>query len=134
MDRELCRGTDEFTGGESCTVGRQHTGPLTVTDALTPLVAAFAAQDHQARGLALFAVDSLAAVGGALVGLLEPRLTAPALDLRQFTGGAVSPALRTDYALTAALVGGVLLLILAAAAAETLLARRRQLGAVLRLD
>ncbi len=84
--------------------------------------------------LQMLPLAAAAAVGGALVGLLEPRLTAPALDLRQFTGGAVSPALRTDYALTAALVGGVLLLILAAAAAETLLARRRRLGAVLRLD
>jgi putative ABC transport system permease protein len=62
LDKALCRGTDEFTGGESCVVGAQHTGPLTVTDALTPLVADFTTQDHQARGLAAFAVDSLAAV------------------------------------------------------------------------
>jgi putative ABC transport system permease protein len=62
LDRKLCLGTDTFTGGESCSVGSQHTGPLTVTDGLTPLVGAFTAQDHQARGLAAFAVDSLAAV------------------------------------------------------------------------
>lgn len=38
------------------------TGQLRVTDLLTPLLAAFTAQDHQARALASFAVDSLAAV------------------------------------------------------------------------
>lgn len=73
------------------------------------------------------------ALGGTLLGLLEPRLLAPTLDLRQFTGGPAQPALRTDYSLTLALVAGVTLLILVAAASETVLARRRRLGAVLRL-
>ncbi|MET7685147.1 hypothetical protein [Streptomyces sp. NPDC005423] len=73
------------------------------------------------------------AVGGTLLGLLEPRLMARTLDLRQFTGGPAQPALRTDYSLTLALVAGVTVLILAAAAGETVLARRRRLGAVLRL-
>ncbi|UXX95812.1 hypothetical protein N7U49_35495 [Streptomyces sp. AD2-2] len=73
------------------------------------------------------------ALGGTLLGLLEPRLLAPTLDLRQFTGGPAQPALRTDFSLTLALVAGVTLLILVAAASETMLARRRRLGAVLRL-
>jgi putative ABC transport system permease protein len=72
-------------------------------------------------------------VGGTLLGLLEPRLLAPTLDLRPLTGGPAQPALRTDYSLTLALVAGVTLLILVAAASETVLARRRRLGAVLRL-
>ena len=67
------------------------------------------------------------------LGLLEPRLMARTLDLRQFTGGPAQPALRTDYSLTLALAAGVTALILAAAATETVLARRRRLGAVLRL-
>ncbi|MER7922105.1 hypothetical protein ABTY96_03035 [Streptomyces sp. NPDC096057] len=74
------------------------------------------------------------ALGGTLLGLLEPRLLAPTVDLRQFTGGPAQPALRTDYSLTLALVAGVTLLILVAAASETVLARRRRLGAVLRLS
>ncbi|WP_235032206.1 hypothetical protein [Actinacidiphila yanglinensis] len=62
LDTALCRGTDEFTGGESCQVGGQRTGPLVVADALTPLLDTFTTQDHQARALATFAIDSLAAV------------------------------------------------------------------------
>jgi hypothetical protein len=73
------------------------------------------------------------AVGGTLLGLLEPQLMAQTLDLRQFTGGPAQPALHTDYSLTVALVAGVTALILAAAATETVLARRRALGGVLRL-
>jgi putative ABC transport system permease protein len=73
------------------------------------------------------------AVGGTLLGLLEPRLLAGTLDLRQFTGGPAEPALRTDYPLVLALVAAVTALVLAAAATETVLARRRRLGAVLRL-
>ncbi|MFJ2957791.1 hypothetical protein [Streptomyces sp. NPDC087270] len=83
--------------------------------------------------LQMLPLAAAAAVGGTLVGVVEPRLMAPTLNLRQFTGGATQPALRTDYALTLALVGGVVLLILVAAATETVLARRRRLGAVLRL-
>ncbi|MEE4543126.1 hypothetical protein V2S66_14255 [Streptomyces sp. V4-01] len=83
--------------------------------------------------LQLLPLAVASAVGGALLGLLVPRLMAGTLDLRQFTGGPAQPALRTDYSLTLALVLGVTALILAAAATETVLARRRRLGAVLRL-
>ncbi|MFD4559128.1 hypothetical protein ACFWP5_33230 [Streptomyces sp. NPDC058469] len=83
--------------------------------------------------LQLLPLAVASAVGGTLLGLLEPRLLAGTLDLRQFTGGPAQPALRTDYSLTLALVAGVTALILAAAATETVLARRRRLGAVLRL-
>ncbi|WP_245791639.1 FtsX-like permease family protein [Actinacidiphila rubida] len=58
----LCQGVDQITGDISCHVGRQATGSLRVIDALTPLLDDFAAQDDQARALAWFAVDSLAAV------------------------------------------------------------------------
>lgn len=83
--------------------------------------------------LQLLPLATAAAVGGTLLGLLEPRLMAATLDLQQFTGGPGQPALRTDYSLTVALVAGVTALILAAAVTETALARRRGLGAVLRL-
>ncbi len=83
--------------------------------------------------LQLLPLAVASAVGGTLLGLLEPRLMAGTLDLRQFTGGPVQPALRTDYSLTLALVAGVTALILTAAATETVLARRRRLGSVLRL-
>jgi len=83
--------------------------------------------------LQLLPLAVASAVGGTLLGLLEPRLLAGTLDLRQFTGGPAQPALHTDYSLTVALVAGATALILAAAATETVLARRRRLGAVLRL-
>ncbi|WP_406121126.1 hypothetical protein [Streptomyces sp. NBC_00989] len=83
--------------------------------------------------LQLLPLAVASAVGGTLLGLLEPRLLAGTLDLRQFTGGPAQPALHTDYSLTLALVAGVTTLILTAAATETVLARRRRLGAVLRL-
>jgi putative ABC transport system permease protein len=83
--------------------------------------------------LQLLPLAVASAVGGTLLGLLEPRLMQRTLDLRQFTGGPAQPALRTDYSLTLALVAGVTALILSAAATETVLARRRRLGAVLRL-
>ncbi|MGW3103835.1 hypothetical protein [Streptomyces sp. NPDC001100] len=83
--------------------------------------------------LQLLPLAVASAVGGTLLGLLEPRLMAGVLDLRQFTGGPAQPALRTDYSLTLVLVAGVTALILTAAATETVLARRRRLGAVLRL-
>jgi putative ABC transport system permease protein len=54
------------------------------------------------------------AVGGTVLGLLEPRLMAGALDLRQFTGGPAQLALRTDYGLLVALVASVTALVLAA--------------------
>ncbi|MEU3611552.1 hypothetical protein ABZ725_04420 [Streptomyces sp. NPDC006872] len=82
--------------------------------------------------LQLLPLAVASAVGGTLLGLLEPRLMAGTLDLRQFTGGPTQPALRTDYSLTLALVVGVTALILAAAATETVLARRRRLGGELR--
>ncbi|MHA6764215.1 hypothetical protein [Streptacidiphilus sp. PAMC 29251] len=74
-----------------------------------------------------------AAVGGTLLGLLEPRLMGDSLNLRQFTGGPIQPALRTDYRLTLALGAGLALLVLGAAVVETAVARGRRLGAVLRL-
>ncbi|MFE2416467.1 hypothetical protein [Streptomyces hokutonensis] len=83
--------------------------------------------------LQLLPLAVASAAGGTLLGLLEPRLMAGTLDLRQFTGGPAQPALRTDYSLTLALVAGVTALVLTAAATETVLARRRRLGAVLRL-
>ncbi|WP_406450261.1 hypothetical protein OH768_04550 [Streptomyces sp. NBC_01622] len=83
--------------------------------------------------LQLLPLAVASAAGGTLLGLLEPRLMAGTLDLRQFTGGPAQPALRTDYSLTLALVAGVSALIVTAAATETVLARRRRLGAVLRL-
>ncbi|MBM9438055.1 FtsX-like permease family protein [Actinacidiphila bryophytorum] len=91
---------------------------------------------RQARAMHVLQLLPLAvasAVGGTLLGLVEPRLMAKAMDLRQFTGGPAQPALRADYSLTLALVAGVVVLILAAAAAETALARRRRLASVLRL-
>lgn len=84
--------------------------------------------------LQLLPLAVASAVGGTVLGLLEPRLTARTLDLRQFTGGPAQPALRTDYGLLVALVAGVTALVLAAAATETVLARRRRLGAALRLS
>lgn len=83
--------------------------------------------------LQLLPLAVASAVGGTLLGLLEPRLMARTLDLQQFTGGPAQPALHTDYSLTVALVAGVTALILAAAVTEAVLARRRGLGAVLRL-
>ncbi|MFC1420553.1 hypothetical protein [Streptacidiphilus cavernicola] len=74
-----------------------------------------------------------AAVGGVLLGLLEPRLMGSSLNLRQFTGGPVQPALSTDYRLTLALGAGLALLVLGAAVVETAVTRGRRLGAVLRL-
>ncbi|MYS22001.1 hypothetical protein GTW78_17830, partial [Streptomyces sp. SID4948] len=62
LNAALCQGADWITGDLSCQVGGQPTGPLQVTDALTPLLDTFTAQDHQARALAAFAVDALAAV------------------------------------------------------------------------
>lgn len=84
--------------------------------------------------LQLLPLALTSAVGGTLLGLLEPRLMAQTLDLRQFTGGPTQPALHTDFSLAVALVAGVIALILAAAVTEAVLARRRGLGAVLRLD
>ncbi|MHA6763309.1 hypothetical protein [Streptacidiphilus sp. PAMC 29251] len=74
-----------------------------------------------------------AAVGGTLVGVLEPRLLGPLLNLRQFTGGPTGPALHTDYPLTLALGAALALLVLGAALVESSVARSRRLGAVLRL-
>ncbi|MET7690308.1 hypothetical protein ABZT06_20380 [Streptomyces sp. NPDC005483] len=84
--------------------------------------------------LQLLPLAVASAVGGTVLGLLEPRLMTRTLDLRQFTGGPAQPALRTDYSLTIALIAGVTALILAAAVTETVLARRRGLAGVLRLS
>ncbi|MET7451386.1 hypothetical protein ABZT03_05680 [Streptomyces sp. NPDC005574] len=67
LSAALCQGTDWVTGDLGCRVIGQATGPLLVTDSLTPLLAAFTAQDEQARALATFAVDALAAVALATV-------------------------------------------------------------------
>ncbi|WP_042399267.1 hypothetical protein [Streptacidiphilus carbonis] len=75
----------------------------------------------------------VAALGGVLLGLVEPRILGPVLDLRAFTGGPGRPALHTDPALTAALgLGAALLLLAAAVVVETLLARTRTLAARIR--
>jgi hypothetical protein len=74
-----------------------------------------------------------AAVGGALVGVLEPRIMGGSLNLRQFTGGPAEPALHTDYGLALALGAGLVLLVVGAALLESTVARARRLGAVLRL-
>ncbi|MEV0742681.1 hypothetical protein AB0I51_43735 [Streptomyces sp. NPDC050549] len=62
LSATLCQGVDSITGDTACQVGGQTTGPLLLTDFLTPMLAAFTAQDQQARSLATFAVDALAAV------------------------------------------------------------------------
>ncbi|MFC1434715.1 hypothetical protein ACEZDB_29145 [Streptacidiphilus sp. N1-3] len=74
-----------------------------------------------------------AAVGGGLVGVLEPQVLGPALSIRQFTGGPGDPALRADYRTTLLLGLCLALLVLGAAAVESTVARARRLGAVLRL-
>ncbi|MDX6348889.1 MAG: putative transport system permease protein, partial [Streptomyces sp.] len=67
LSAALCQGSDWVTGDISCRVGGQATQSLLVTDSLTPLLAAFTAQDQQARALATFAVDAPAAVALATV-------------------------------------------------------------------
>lgn len=74
-----------------------------------------------------------AAAGGAVVGLVQPRLLTPALDLRQFTGGPAAPALHAAWGQTAVLAGALLLLILLTAAAETAVSHLRNPTTVLRL-
>ena len=74
-----------------------------------------------------------AAVGGVLVGVLEPRLLGPALSIGQFTGGPAAPALHTDYLLTALLGIGLAALVVCAAVIESTVLRMRRLGGVLRL-
>jgi hypothetical protein len=74
-----------------------------------------------------------AALGGVLIGVLEPRILGPALSIRQFTGGPADPALHTDDRLTLLLGLGLTVLVLGAAVAESTVARSRRLGAVLRL-
>ena len=74
-----------------------------------------------------------AALGGVLIGVLEPRILGPALSIRQFTGGPADPALHTDYRLTLLLGLGLAVLVLGAAVVESTVARSRRLGAVLRL-
>lgn len=62
LSAALCQGSDWVTGDISCQVGGQSTQSLLVTDSLTPLLTTFTAQDQQARALATYAVDALAAV------------------------------------------------------------------------
>lgn len=76
----------------------------------------------------------LAALAGAGLGVLIPRLLGSALELRAVTGGAAEPVIRVDFATTAALGGGVVALVLLAALIDSGLARRRRLGSVLRFD
>ncbi len=76
----------------------------------------------------------LAALAGAGLGVLIPRLLGSALKLRAVTGGAAEPVIRVDFATTAALGGGVVALVLLAALIDSGLARHRRLGAVLRFD
>ena len=89
-----------------------------------------------AAGLQILQLTPLAvvaAVGGVLLGVLEPRVLGSALKLSQFTAGPTEPALHTDYRLTLALGAGLAVLVLAAAAAETAVARVRRPASVLRL-
>lgn len=89
-----------------------------------------------AAGLQILQLTPLAvvaAVGGVLLGVLEPRVLGSALKLSQFTAGPTEPALHTDYRLTLALGAGLAVLVLAAAAVETAVARVRRLASVLRL-
>ncbi|MFC1403847.1 MULTISPECIES: hypothetical protein [Streptacidiphilus] len=74
----------------------------------------------------------VAALGGVVLGLVEPRILGPALDLRAFTGGPGRPALHSDPALTVALGLAAGLLVLAAAVVETLVARTRTPAARMR--
>ncbi|WP_307782169.1 hypothetical protein, partial [Streptomyces sp. MBT65] len=67
LSAALCQGSDWVTGDISCQVDGQSTQSLLVTDSLTPLLTAFTAQDEQARALATYAVDALAAVALATV-------------------------------------------------------------------
>ena len=74
-----------------------------------------------------------AAVGGVLLGVLEPRVLGPALQLVEFTAGPGAPALHTDFGLTVGLGVGLAVLVLGAAVVETVVARMRRLESVLRL-
>ncbi|MBS2532176.1 hypothetical protein KGQ20_05265 [Catenulispora sp. NF23] len=76
----------------------------------------------------------LAALAGAGLGVLIPRLLGSALELRAVTGGAAEPVIRVDFATTVALGSGVVALVLLAALIDSGLARRRRLGSVLRFD
>jgi hypothetical protein len=93
LNAERCQGLDPFTGDSRCQVGDQFTDQLVVSDALTPLLAAFTAQDHQARALASFAVDSLAAVALATTAVavrLLLRRRRPHLGLQRARGASTA--------------------------------------------
>ncbi len=88
-----CQGSDWVTGDISCQIGDQTTGSLLVTDSLTPLLIAFTAQDHQARALATYAVDALAAVALATVAVavrLLLRRRQPQLRLQRARGASTT--------------------------------------------
>ncbi len=88
-----CQGSDWVTGDISCQIGDQTTGSLLVTDSLTPLLTAFTAQDHQARALATYAVDALAAVALATVAVavrLLLRRRQPQLRLQRARGASTT--------------------------------------------
>jgi len=76
----------------------------------------------------------LAALAGVGLGVLIPALLGAALRLQAVTGGAAEPAIRVDFATTAALGVGLIALVLLAALIDGRVARHRKLGSVLRLD
>jgi putative ABC transport system permease protein len=75
----------------------------------------------------------LAVVSGAAAGLALLPATAPALDLRPYTGGQAEPALAVEPAQVLALAAATAVLVTVAAVATVLLDRRRQLGDALRV-
>lgn len=91
---------------------------------------------RQARGLValeILPMAGVAAVGGLLLGLGIPRVVAPAIDLRPFTGGLDAPPLLVDGAVVAALAVGLLIVVVAAVLIVTAVNRRLRLGSALRV-
>ncbi len=91
---------------------------------------------RQARGLValeILPMAGVAAAGGLLLGLGIPRVVAPAIDLRPFTGGLDAPPLLVDAAVVAALAVGLLIVVVAAVLVVTAVNRRLRLGSALRV-
>lgn len=91
---------------------------------------------RQARGLValeILPMAGVAAAGGLLLGLGIPRVVAPAIDLRPFTGGLDAPPLLVDGAVVAALTLGLLIVVVAAILIVTAVNRRLRLGSALRV-
>ncbi len=91
---------------------------------------------RQARGLValeILPMAGVAAAGGLLLGLGIPRVVAPAIDLRPFTGGLDAPPLLVDGAVVAALAVGLLVVVVAAVLVVTAVNRRLRLGSALRV-